>query len=447
MALSIALAACAPPTPVVVEKEVVVEKPVVETVVVEKEVPVEVVVTPTPLPVSKLRIGIYAYMTHGIDCDAMVKRYMDAHPGVEIELLPIPGEEAAWAVITERMKLEADKGTSSWDIVIGMTPFVEPGVLAKMGVIEPLDDLIPKEIWDDLYGGVREEIVYTGDGKIYTFPWWTDVFGLIYRPSMLEEALGTREPPETWDEVLDYARKINEYYKGRIAGFGADWPWSHRMFVPILGTLTDKPFVDPGIFNLEDPAALETLKLMKELYKVMPAASAESLGCSKAFQAGGVAMETYWQPQMLRALQAGQPEWDVMMAPYPKGKRVNTVFWTAGAIIPKHSANKEEAVRFMLEGLLDWATVVDSTIGDYKIVPFKSLNEKLEKWGMMPSWAPPLLETLEVAKPIPCNPYFLSIEQPIFKEEIEKMMYKDVSPEETLESLKTRIMEALKEAE
>jgi len=54
------LSACAPPTPVVVEKEVVVEKPVVETVVVEveKEVVVEkpvevekvVVVTPTPVP-------------------------------------------------------------------------------------------------------------------------------------------------------------------------------------------------------------------------------------------------------------------------------------------------------------------------------------------------------------------------------------------------------------
>ena len=57
---SMVLSACAPPTPQVVEKEVVVEKPVVETVVVEKEVVVEKlvvetvvvekVVTPTPRP-------------------------------------------------------------------------------------------------------------------------------------------------------------------------------------------------------------------------------------------------------------------------------------------------------------------------------------------------------------------------------------------------------------
>ena len=54
---AITLSACAAPTPEVIEKEVVVEKPVVETVVVEKEVVVEkpvvevveVVVTATPV--------------------------------------------------------------------------------------------------------------------------------------------------------------------------------------------------------------------------------------------------------------------------------------------------------------------------------------------------------------------------------------------------------------
>ena len=46
---AIILSACAAPTPEVIEKEVVVEKSVVETVVIEKEVVVEVVVTATPV--------------------------------------------------------------------------------------------------------------------------------------------------------------------------------------------------------------------------------------------------------------------------------------------------------------------------------------------------------------------------------------------------------------
>jgi len=66
------LSACATPTPQVVEKEVVVEKPVIETVIVEKEVvvekpvvetvivekEVEVVVTATPEPTQPMVIVI-----------------------------------------------------------------------------------------------------------------------------------------------------------------------------------------------------------------------------------------------------------------------------------------------------------------------------------------------------------------------------------------------------
>ena len=59
--LAVLFAGCAAPTPVVIEKEVVVEKPVVETVEVVKEVvvekPVEVVVTPPPAPAEKFKLA------------------------------------------------------------------------------------------------------------------------------------------------------------------------------------------------------------------------------------------------------------------------------------------------------------------------------------------------------------------------------------------------------
>ncbi|MGQ9586600.1 MAG: hypothetical protein ACUVXG_14540, partial [Anaerolineae bacterium] len=72
------VAACAPaPTPVVVEKEKVVEKPVVQTVVVEKEKVVEkpvvqtvvvekekqVMVTPTPKPLPPGALKLITFMT------------------------------------------------------------------------------------------------------------------------------------------------------------------------------------------------------------------------------------------------------------------------------------------------------------------------------------------------------------------------------------------------
>jgi len=82
MIITMALSACAPPTPavvekevvvekpvvetVVVEKEVVIEKPVVETVVVEKEVVVEKVVTPTPVKFRRGGTLVVGMATTGI---------------------------------------------------------------------------------------------------------------------------------------------------------------------------------------------------------------------------------------------------------------------------------------------------------------------------------------------------------------------------------------------
>lgn len=396
---------------------------------------------------GKLRVGIYAYMTQGIDFDRLVKKYMEQYPDVEIEVIPIPGEEAAWNVIVQKMQLAAQQEKADWDILIGPTPFLEPGALAPLGLLEPLDDLLPPEVFEDMYGAVNQEIRWTGDGKAYALPWWTDVFGLIYRPSMLKEAVGTEEPPETWDEVLEYAEKLKGHYGDQIAAFGADWNWGHRMFLPMFNTFSQQTFTAEGVLNLDDPGARKTLEYMAKLYPYMPATAAQPLGSSKAFQSGAVAMEIYWQPQMLRAIQAGQPAEDIRMTAFPRGDRVGTIFWSASAILPKYSANKEAAIHFMIHGMYDYDAVYDSFVNNWKIMPFKSAVEALKKNNALPDWAPDLLPALEVTEPIPCNPYFLNVENPIIREELEKMFLQGQDLDTTLQNLKQRIAEGVAEME
>lgn len=397
----------------------------------------------TPAPAAakvagKLRVGIHAYMTQGIDFNKTVSKYTAATSGVQVEVIPIPAEESNLQAILQKMQLEAQQKKSSWDIYIGSTPFIEPGAMAKLGLIDSLDGLLPKSTVDDMYTGVLREVRYTADNKIYTFPWWSDVFGLIYRPSMLLEATGADKPPTTWDEILAMSEKIKAKYGSKIAAFGADWAPMHRAYLPILGTLTDKSFTAEGVVNLDDPAAREALVLLQKLYAYMPESSNADLGSSKAFQAGAVAMEIYWQTQLLRAIQAKQPEADLKMVGFPKGKRENTIFWTAGANIPKYSENKAAALDFMLKALIEPDTVKMST-DNWKIVPFKSVQKQLADSGKQPAWAPPLLGFLDAATPIPCNQYYLTVEQPVFREEIEKMLLKAQSVDDTLKNLKDRI--------
>ena len=429
--ISLILAACTTPaTPAV-------EAPTQE--VPQAETPAEVAPKTTAL-----RVGIYAYMTNGIPFDEEVAACDASHPDLDIEVLPIPGEESAWQAITQKMQLEAQDGEASWDLIYGPTPFVEPGAMASLGLLEPLDSYFSDEFWNDMYTGVREEIKFSGDGMTYDIPLWTDVFGLIYRPSMLEAAVGTTEPPKNWDEILDYCAKIKDHYGEEISCFGADVTYAHRMFIPIMGTYTKNIFNDEGMINLDDPAALKTLELMQELTQYMPANASESLGSSQTFQAGGAVMEIYWQAQYLRALQAGVPEDDMEIAPFPSGDFDNTLFWSGGIIIPKYSKNIDGAVTFIKDCMLGEQSIKD-IYNNYKIVPLKSAVKMLEDASELPTWAPPLIGLLDVGQSIPSNQYFLTIEQPAFQEEIEKMLLTDQTPQVTLDNLKTRFAEGLAE--
>jgi len=364
-----------------------------------------------PKASGKLKLGIYAYMMPGIHFEDLVKEYMEAYPDIEVEVIPIPGEEAAWQVIVQKMQLAAQQGEAPWDILIGPTPFLEPGALAPLGLLDPLDDLLPPEVFDDMYKAVNQEVRWTGDGKAYALPWWGDVFGLIYRPSMLKEAVGTEDPPETWDEVLEYAEKLKAHYGDEIAAFGADWNWGHRMFLPMFNTFAQETFTDDGVLNMDDPGARKTLEYIAKLYPYMPATAAQPLGSSKAFQSGAVAMEIYWQAQVLRAIQAGQPADDIRMTAFPKGDKVGTIFWSASALLPKYSKNKDAAIHFMVHCMYGYRGVYETNVNQWKITPFKSAIEALKKNNEQPDWMPDLLPALDVTEPIPCNPYFLNVEK------------------------------------
>ena len=390
-----------------------------------------------------LRVALYAQYIQWFPLEEALKEYQATHPDFEYEFLTLPAEEQAYAALTQKLQLDAQQETAPYDIIFGPTPFIEPSFLAKLGLLEPLDDHFPQETWDDVYPSVLEEIKYTGDGKIYTYPFWSDVFGLIYRPSMLEEATGSATPPETWDEILQACEQVKETYGDSPSCFGGDWKFSHRLLMPILGTYTENMYTPEGVLNMEGEPGLKTLQLLKDLYEYMPANSADALGSSKTFQANGVVMMTYWQAQVLRAIQANVPEDDVLMTSFPKGDYENTIFWTGGAIIPKYSSNIPGAITFLKEILHTQPMIDISYLENYKVVPFESVAQNYIAEDKLPTWAPGLIGLLEVAQPIPSNEYYLSFEQPILGEEVEKMLLLGQSPEETQENIVRRFKEEL----
>ena len=76
----------------------------------------------------------------------------------------------------ERFVAEARDKNSTWDVYVGMTPFVEMSALIKADVIEPWDNYIPKDVLDDIIPSIREEC--TVDGKLYSWPFLLDIIGM-----------------------------------------------------------------------------------------------------------------------------------------------------------------------------------------------------------------------------------------------------------------------------
>ena len=133
-----------------------------------------------------------------------------AFPGINYQIAPVEGFGI------ERFVAEAKSGESTWDVYVGMTPFVEMTAMIEADVIEPWDNYIPKEVIDDMIPSIREEC--TVDGKLYSWPFLLDVIGMGWHSGLSTQAGLPDAPPATWDEYLQNAQTIVD---SGAAPFGA----------------------------------------------------------------------------------------------------------------------------------------------------------------------------------------------------------------------------------
>jgi len=127
---------------------------------------------PTAAPKAasgKLRVGLYGQYLQQIDFDKLFANYKKINPNVKSRSSRFPVKSRPGISLHKRSS--SNRSRKRRPGYLDRThAFIEPGALAKLGLVDPLDTLIPKSVWDDVYGGVQKEIKYTGDGKIYTFP-------------------------------------------------------------------------------------------------------------------------------------------------------------------------------------------------------------------------------------------------------------------------------------
>jgi ABC-type glycerol-3-phosphate transport system substrate-binding protein len=359
---------------------------------------------------------------------------LDFHPSVEdvnadfSAQAPIVAEVAPTQNFgLERFLAEAAEQSSTWDMYIGVTPFLEMIQMVESEVIEPWDEYLPEGLLDSMIAPIREEGSY--EGKFYVWPFLLDVIVQGWNATVVEAAgLDPEVAPVTWDEYLANAQKIVD---SGAAPFGCTFDFhAWRSLLPITHSIsTDVYEPETGLFMWNSDPAVEALELMK---RMMPLANPDVLNEGQtdggvnntpdefAFAAQQVGYYIKYQNAHLKRA-SGWEDPSILRfgaLPKPEDGAGGTVFWTTGSVLLNHGENKEQAAMYLDMLTHDQRVWEHSIVGELPVEPamgqlpvYETMWEEYEAsppdW--MTPWAFAIKDGLGAAKAI--APTILAIQQ------------------------------------
>jgi hypothetical protein len=272
----------------------------------------------------------------------------------------------------DRFIAEAKQGTSTWDVYIGVRPYLDMIQLVESGAFEPWDEYLPAGLADDVLPPIRPESTY--DGKFYVWPCLLDAIGQAWNSEQVEKAgLDPETMSQNWDDFIANATKVK---KSGVARFGATFDihaWCSLL--PITQSIsTDVYDPDTGLFMWNSDAAVQALEIMKRMYEVANPelvnaggadAGAHDTPDEKAFAAQQVAYYIKYPNAPLHAA-SGWPDPSKLRLsalPLEKVGAGGTVFWDTGAVLFKYGKNKPQAAKYLKTLTYDQRIWEDSVVG------------------------------------------------------------------------------------
>jgi multiple sugar transport system substrate-binding protein len=199
--------------------------------------------------------------TRKVALESFVEEYEQENPNttINVEIVPFPQIPQKWALAAASRTTPDVIGTTAWNAID----------VYKAGLLVTSDELLEELGGWDVFSGkesIQETLML--DGKLLAMPLYANSRVLIYRKDILE-AKGI-EPPVTWDEYLEAARKLTN--PPETYGFFQMWDSTDvgaTMYHQIFGSSNNAYFFDGnGNPNLTSKENLETIEFMVELYKV-----------------------------------------------------------------------------------------------------------------------------------------------------------------------------------
>jgi multiple sugar transport system substrate-binding protein len=259
------VAACAAPTPEVIEKEVIVEKPVIQTVVVEKEKIVEKPVVETvvvekevPVEVEKTLIEFWSTDDEEdrvVMYEAIAAKFMAEHPDVLVHIVPIKEGEITMRMATA---LAANR----------LPDIVRMGIerVAAFAADEILDEAAAEAVIqglgeDDFRAGPLAMVTNPATGNYAAVPVDGWIQAIWYRADAFEEA--GLAPPVSWDAInaaCDALPGTGNLLYAITIGTDTGWNYGHQVFEQVAISNDAWPFDEAGNVTMNTPEMIAALE-------------------------------------------------------------------------------------------------------------------------------------------------------------------------------------------
>lgn len=268
--------------------------------------------------------------------EPMIREFEAQNPGVKVEV-----EQLTWKSGLEKIQAAIASGTQPDLCELGSTwvpRFSYEGVL---------EDLTPAytEIADSF---IMWESARWKD-RVYGLPWVQGSRALFFNVDLFEKAgLDPERPPETWDELLEAAKRIDAL-PGEVSGFGLNLGERYVLFKKFMAFAWGNGgsvFGADGRVVFDSPENLETLEFYRELAKYSLKEKQEVL--DHFFKSGRLGMQISgaWNLKNY-AIEAPGLNYRVALVPKPARDRGDHASF-AGAemlVVFKNSTRKAEALK------------------------------------------------------------------------------------------------------
>jgi multiple sugar transport system substrate-binding protein len=297
------------------------------------------------------------------------------HPNIKVILEPVSYKD-------KETKYTVESAAGKAPDVFHVHAFSLPMFFSK-GYAKDLTPFIRKEgpkFLDAWYPLPLKLVKYKG--KIHAMPGDYMTMVLFYNTEMFKAAgLDPNAPPKTWDQFLEYAKKLTRDTNGDGKvdqwGFGvvgAKDPGFSMRFSPFLWSFGGD-YLTPDMKKsaLNSPEAKEAFTFFVELYtkyKVVPpgltAMNAQEVRTELAQKKAAMILGSGWTPPIVNAINPQLKAFEVLKAaPAPMKRKQATAIWLSSWVMSPNTKHPNEAwklIKFITSKEMELKWFVDNRV-------------------------------------------------------------------------------------